>query len=297
MPGNTYVQGAQPVEYVSESSFATDEADASYNWIGLVTSHSVTQEVVSANIRYLPGNDSTDKLENVRNEKVSEAYESEITYHPQDFTFLQYFTGSSSGTSDTVDSVQIGEQNESGSSDEFRRILGAVGEEWSLTISEDSAAECTATLLGADSNDWSATDYVGAGSHATENSADPFTYDDLSSVQLGGSNVSDAIEELVLTVTNELVIVKDPNVSINSNIAAIVPVTREIVVELSLTYDDMSMAQTVRNYTPQDLTFDVGATSFTVNDVQFPEFPYEMTPEDMVGDTVSSDPCSGLSWS
>lgn len=295
MPGDTVVQGAQPVEYVEETSFATAETDGAYNWIGLVTAHSVTQSVEAANVRYLPADSSTDKLETVKNVKVSEVWENELTYHPQTVAgLLNYFTGAAGDTGDSLTSIQIGEQNEN--SDEYRRLLGAVGEEWSMTISEDSPVEVSASFLAADGEDWGATDYVGKGSHAAENSADPVTYDDLANVQLGGAAVADHVEELVLTVSNDLTVVKDPDAARNSQIAAIVPTSREITAELSLTYDDMTMAQTVRSYTAQNLTFDVGAVSFTVNDVKFPEFPYEMGPEDLVGDSVSSDPATGLTW-
>lgn len=307
MPGQTFVQGSQPVEYVEESTFAQTPTDPDMSWFGMITSHSVTQEVISANIRYLPEDGASNKLETVHNEKVSEAYEAELTYHPQNFNVFQYFTGAAGTTSDSMSSVTIGEQDENNS--EYRRILGATGEELSLTVSEDSAAECTATFLGADSTDWNQYDYINSdassggadgteGSHATNPGTDPIAYDDLTAIALGGTQIGDAVEELVLTVTNELVVVKDPtNNSRNSQIDALTPVTREIVVELSLTYDDMSMASQIRSYSPQDLTFTLNGTNFTVSDVQFPEFPYEMTPEDMVGDTISSDPCSGLTWS
>lgn len=300
MPGSAGVHGSQPVEYIEETSgdFATEQGStSSWNWPGLVSSWSVTQGVESQTVRYLPETGATNKLETLQNVKVSEAYEVEATINPQDFSLFQYFTGTDGDTSDDLTSLQWGEQEDSNG--EYRRLLGAVGEELTLEISEDSVAEATASFIVADATDWSTSDYVdtaNGGAHATEDTTEPFTYGDLGNLTYGGSQLPDAVETLTLTISNDLEVVKDPNAARESNIAAIVPTSRELSVELALTYDDMSMAQEVRSYTPQDLAFDVDTVSFTVNDVAFPEFPYEMSATDLIGDTVTSDPASGLSW-
>jgi hypothetical protein len=294
MPGDTVVQGAQPVEYVEETSFATDETDPAMNWFGLVDTWTVTQGVEAETVRYLPGSGSSEKLETLQNVKVSEAYTVEASIMPQDLSILKYFTGANGGTSDSLTPIQAGEQDEDNG--EYRRIKGMVGEEMVLTIEEDSVATLETTFLAADANNWSGSDYVGAGSHATEDTSTPLTYDDLGSVNLGGSSLGDAVESLTLTVSNDLEVVKDPDATPQSHIAAIAPTSREITVELALTYDDFSMAQDVRNYNAQDLTFTF-QDSFTVSDTKYPEFPYEMGPDDLVGDTVASDPATNLAWS
>lgn len=294
MAGQDVVQGAQPVEYIEETSFATAEADAAYNWFGIVSSWDVTQGLETESVTYLPEEGATNKLEKRMNVAVSEMWEGSLTYNPQDFALLQYFTGSDGGTSDTPATIQIGEVNENNGT--YRRLLGAHGEEITISLEEDSIAEADASFTMADGEDWGTSDYVGAGSHAAEDTTEPFSYDDLSNVQLGGAAITDAIEGLEFTISNDLAVVKDPDAGVGSHITALIPTTREVTVDLTLTYDSMDMAQTVRNYSPQDLTFDIGGTSFTITGVQFPEFPYELSPEDLVGDTVSSDPCDSITW-
>lgn len=291
------VQGAQPVEYVEETSFGATPSDPAMQWIGAVNSWAVTDSVESQTVRYLPGEGTSNKLETLQNVKVSEMVSVEGTYFPQDLSFLQYWLGGNGSLSDDLTSISVGEIDEDNT--EYRVITGLVGEEMTLTIEEDSVAEVEFTMLGADAGDWNATDYIDAGSHATADTTTPLSYDDLGSVQLGGSALGDAIESLALTVSNDLTVVKDPDSSLDSHIVAIVPTTRTISVELSLTYDDFSMADTVRSYAAQDLTFNFGPSSesWTVSDVQFPEFPYELTPEDLVADSVASDPCNNLSFS
>lgn len=295
MPGDSVVQSAQPVEYVEETTFGTDEADAAWSWIGAVTGFSVTQGVEVETVRYLGDDASAVDLQKLQNVKVSEAYEVEITYAPQDNAFYDYFLGAAGSLSSSLTPIQLGEQDKNNA--EYRRIKGCVGEELTISIDEDSVAEVTATFVCADANNWSTTDYVGAGSHATENTAEPHSYDDLGNVNYGGAALADSVESLTLTVSNDLTVTKDPDATPASNIAAITPTSRDIELELSLTYDDMSMAQTVRNYTAQNFTYDFpSTTSWTVTDVAFPEFPYEFGPDDLIGDTLTSDPATDLSF-
>lgn len=299
MPGITTVQGSQPVEYVEETTFASAEADGAYNWIGLVNSVStsiVTEEEI---VKYLPDDTNAIDLQTLTAEQVSQLHEIEVTYHPQDLGFLDYFMGASGSLSNTLTSIQIGQQDKNNS--EFSRTLGCVGEEISISISEDSVAEITASFLAADAEDWTGTDYVGAGSHATATdpaTTPPLSYDDLGTVQWGGASLNHAIESLDLTISNDLVVVKDPDATTASHVDAITPVDREITLDLSLTYGDMSLAEDVRSFTKQDFTFNWGpaSESWTVSDVAFPEAPYEFGPEDLVSDSVSSVPATDLAY-
>lgn len=296
MVGDNAIKGAQPVEWVEETTFATEEPDtASYNWFGLGTSWNPNQGVNQETIDYLPEFGAANKLSKKVNVKHSEMWEGDVTFHPQNFNLLQYFTGSDGGTSDELSSIQVGHINEDNT--EFQRLLGGVGEEVTVSVDEDGSFEVEGSFIFADGTDWVTTDYVGTdGSHATEDTSEPFKYGDLSNVQYGGTDINGAVDSLSFTISNEIAVVKDPDAGRDSLIASLIPVDREITVDLSLTYNDMSMASTVRSYTPQDLTFNIGTTTFTISDVQFPEFPFEMTPTDLISDSVTSDPASDISW-
>lgn len=297
MAGEEYFQGAQPIEYVEETNFATSEDDASWNWIGLITGFSVNEMVEEEIVGYLPDGDTGLDLQTFTAEKVSELHDAEVTYHPQDDTFYQYFTGSDGGTAPDPTSLQFGMQDTQ--SGEFRRLAGAVGEELSIEISEDSVAEVTGSFIVADVIDDSTTDYVGTGTHSSESTDAPLTYDDLGSIQWGGAALDEAIESLSITVSNDLTVVKDPDATTSSHVSAIVPVDREITVELSVTYDDFSMMRDVRSFLQQDLTFDWPVdtpVSWTINGIAFPEAPYEFAPDDLIADSLSSTPASDISW-
>lgn len=296
MPGITVVRGSQPVEYVEETSFATEESDGTYQWIGLVTSFSPTIATESETAKYLPDDASGIDLSSLTNVKVSELHNVDVTYHPQDLTFLQYFTGAAGSLSDSLTSIQFGEQDKDNG--EFHRLLGAVGEEFTLSIEEDSIAEVDGSFLAAADTTWSDTDYIGTGgSHATANTAEPLSYDDLGNVQWGGAALTDAVESLELTVSNSLEVVKDPDSTLDSHIEAIAPVDREVTVDIGITFSSFSMASDVRSLTSQDLTFEFPAgTTWTVSDVAFPELPWELGPEDLVSDSLSSLPSTDLAY-
>lgn len=302
MAGRDILQGALPVEYIEETNFASFEDEADWNWWGVVTSWDVDQGVESESVTYLPEQGANNRLEKRVNVSHREMWEGSIAYHPQGWDELQYWTGSVGGTSDTITSVQVGEVDEN--NDEYRRIAGGVGEEVTVSIEEDGIAEIDGSFIFADGEDFTTTDHTSdqdsdgtSGSHAAEDATEPFAYKDLSNVQLGGSDLSGAVESIEFTVSNDLSVVRDPDSSNDTLIDAIVPMDREITVDLDITYEDFSMLDSVRSYQKQDLTFDVGTTSFTINDVQFPEAPYEFSPDDLISDSLSSDPCSGISWS
>ncbi|MFB6236937.1 MAG: phage tail tube protein [Halopenitus sp.] len=296
MPGNTIVQGSQPVEYVEESTFATAVSNPAMSWIGLVTSFDVSIVTEEEIVKYLPDDADGIDLQTLTAEDVSHMYEVSVTYHPQDLAFLKYFLGGSGSLSPSLTPIQFGQQDKNNA--EYNRIFGAVGESATLTIEEDSVAEIDCSFIAAATEDWTGTDYVGTGSHASADTATPLKYDDLANVQWGGVALSDSLESLTVEISNSLEVVKDPDAGIDSHIDAIVPVDREITSELGLTYSNMTMAEDVRSFTKQNLTFDFGPAneSWTVYNQAFPEFPYEFGPEDLVADSVSSVPSDDLTF-
>ena len=297
MPGDNVVRGAQPVEYGEETDFATElPEDFDYQWFGLGTSWSPTQGVEQETIDYLPEYDAANKLSKKINVKHSEMWESDITHHPQnDFDLLRFWTGEIGGTSDDVPSIQVGHIDED--NDEFQRLLGGVGEEVTVSVDEDGTFEVDGSFIFADGTEWVVDDYVGAdGSHAAEDTTEPFKYADLANITYGGEPLDGAVESLEFSISNDIAVVKDPDAGRDTLIASLVPVDREITVDVTLTYSDFDMASKVRDYTPQDFEFDIDGTTFTISGVQFPELPFEMSPTDLISDSVSSDPAADIIW-
>lgn len=297
MAGKDIIAGAQPVEWIEETSFATAEEDADWEWFGVGTSWSAAESIESESVSYLPEYGASNKLEKRMNIAHHEMWEGEITYHPQNFDLLKFFTGEDGGTSDDPPTIQVGEVNESADPEEFRRILGGLGQDFSASVDEGGTWEVTGDFIFADGESWSDSDYTGTeGSHAAEDTSEPFKYGDLSNVQYGSEPLDGAVEGLEFNVSTEVAIVRDPDEARDTLIAALIPVDREVTVDVTLTYDSFDMGDEVRAYERKDFTFDIGTYSFTIEGVQFPEMPYEFTADDLISDTVSSDPAASISW-
>ncbi len=301
MAGRDVIIGSQPIEWHEEDEFAVELGDdTSWNWFGISTSYSVDQGVESESITYLPEYGADNKLEKRTNVKLREMWSADISYHPQNFDLLQYWTGEDGGTSDDVDTLQFGEINESADPEEFRRLLGGVGDEFSISVEEDGVVEADGSLIFADSTEFETEDYVddgAGGAHADEDATEPWTYDDLSNVQYDGTDMGGAVESVELTISNDIAEVRDTNVERGTQLSSLIPVDREITVDVQLTYDGFDMLDEVRAYEEGDFEFTIADTTFVVGGVKFPEMPYEYTADDLVSDSLSSDPASSVTWS
>lgn len=298
------IRSWEPVEYVEETVFTEPVDDPAMQWIGLVEDYSSTTEVDSKRF-YLTG--STDKVASRKeNVKLREELSIEVDYIPQDFTFLQYFTGADGSISDSMPSIQVGERQTHATSisggspdtteEKRRRLLGCFGEKWELTIPQDQLARVSATLSAVQKENWSETDYIGAGSHATESAQSAIAYGDVSNIQLGGQSIREYVSELKLLVDNRFTVFTSPDSSKDTEIDSVVLNDRQIKVGMTINYADSHFAQVVTSYDKQDFTFDIGTTSFTVHDVQFPVFEQISRPADLIGMSVTSDPASDMTY-
>jgi hypothetical protein len=199
------------------------------------------------------------------------------------------------GNKDILDSVPADSstpQNTTevaGSDVEYIQLTGAGN-----TVSSETITVYTDVDGGGTGSD---ADFNIEGTHADEDTTEPMSFDDLGSVTYGGSSLSGAIESIDLTISNELAVVRDANSALSTQIAAILPVDREITVEVEMTYDNFDFLEEVRSYTAKDFEFTIGNTTFTITGVKFPEMPYEFSADDLISDSISSDPCSSITWS
>lgn len=284
------IQAWQPVEYVEESGFATSITDPSMKWIGLVTDHTSQKGSDSNRYHDTGGSGKTSTWKD--NQRYRETLSISTTYAPQDFTFLQYFTGADGSISDRLSTIQVGEAGDG----ENRLLLGCWGEKWNMTIAEDRVAKVNTKLSAADYNDFTATDYIGNGSHATEDSSAPLSYNDLGSITYGGSNISHYIGSLGLSIKNDFNVFTSPDSSLPTLVDSVMLTDRTIRLSMEIKFADMGFLTMVKNYTAQQFKFTVGPTTFTVDGVTFPQFEYTSSPAELMGQTVKSDPAKDLSY-
>lgn len=294
----TVVEGFKAVvEYVEETTFGTFPTDPAMQWIGLIERATPIVKPLTQTKRYLAADASTNRLEKIMNVKVGEELGLELEYYPQSLPgFLQYFTGSASGLADSLTSISAGIIHKG--SGEYMTISGLVGQEATLEIPEEDVVKITCSMVGATAADPSASDYIGLGSHASEDTSEPVTNDDLSGVQMdygaGYVNVEDNVNSIEVVIRNNLHVIKDVGDTKASKIVAIVPVSREVTVGLELDYDDFDMLAKVRSLSSLKFKFTLAGKVFEFTGVRFPEMPIEASADDLIGDRITSLPVTGM---
>lgn len=282
------------VEFVEEDTFAYPVDDPNMQWVGYVTGYE--SHTTAESERYKVPN-STGKYASMgENRKIREDIGLSINYVPQDFDMLKYFTGDTIGVDDEMPSVQFGEMLHYGDHVDSRRLLGCVGEEFSLTFSRDEVARGSMSFITVERQDFFSGEYIGDGSHANESSSEPLSFDDISNVRLAGKNIRHFISEISIEISNDYTIFYEPDSSIRTEIGSVRLDNKDIQVGLDLVYVDTSFVDTVTEYQKVDLTFDIRGVTFTFEECQFPEFKHVMDPEELTGTKVVSDPVRDMNY-
>jgi len=294
------------IEYIKETSFATTPTNPAMKWIGIVTDVKLTDKPKSFSTRYFVSNGFTGakSAAYIHAKTVAEAGV-EIEYVPQSILggFFGYALGGDettcSGLLDGISSVTIGTII-TGGSNKYIIYKGCVVDEFTLTIPEDDVIKCSAKFTAADASAPSAVDYKGTGSHATESTDSPLTCDDVSNVQFSTDNGStwasaaDIVREIEVTVSNKNVYLKDIDSANSTHIAGVVNTGKDLKLGLELYYDDLSLLTQVRALTKCGFKFTCGSKTFTFTGVQFPEYPLDVKPDEVIGDKIESLQITGL---
>lgn len=271
-------------EYVEETTFGQAVTDPAMNWFGRVTSYESVQDTDHREFPISPSsNNVTTAYENI---EYAENISAEMSYVPQNFDRLKYFLGSSSSVDDSsaLPTIQIGEKSDN----EYRRLLGCVGESWEMSVSEDSAASVSATFIAADKDSWSTTDYIGAGSHATDPGTNAITYSDISNVQFDGSSFSHHLSGLSVSVDNDIQIIKNNDSSFDSKIFLAMLMERDIEVTLNFAYDSNAFTDIVSNFNKHTITFDINNSQFSFSGVKFPTYNQPQSRSEVPGSELTS---------
>lgn len=288
------------VEYVEESAFATTPSNPAMKWIGVVTNVKLTDKPKSFSTRYLPGSSYTDPR--------SAAYKHigtvmdvgvEIEYVPQSILggFLGYALGGNettcTGLADGIKSVTIG-SIVSGITNKYIVYKGCVVDEFTLTIPEDDVIKCSAQFTAAHAEAPSSTSYLGTGSSATESSAAMLTCDDVTDIKISVDNgstwtsASDIVREIEVSISNKNVYLKDLVSSNSTHIAGVVNTGKDLKLSLELYYNNLDLLTQVRSLTKCGFKFTCNSKTFTFTGIQFPEYPIDIKPDEVIGDKLES---------
>ena len=278
------ISGAKSIEYVEEVIYGETPDDPVMGWVGLVNPFSphIAKEYEEA--RYSGAHDAEDMLQKMRNMQVSGELTASMTYKPQDWTFLQYITGSATGFSDTVDSISVAQYTDG----QWIIYKGGMLTKWELTLPKEGIATVDVDMGFGEVADPTVTDFIGIGSHASEDTRPPLMWEDTTDIKLNGIPITHCLGELTLGITNDVEFPKDIGSSLWTRAEGAVVKKRELSVSLELTWVDLSFFNLVKAGTKQTLSFTLGNTRITVTGLIFPEVGYEITPDNFIGETVTA---------
>ena len=293
------------VEYVKETAFGKLPTNPEMEWIGIVTDAKFTDKPKSFSTRYFTDADYTEpKSAAYKHIKTVMEAGIEIEYVPQGILdgFLGFALGGDTtctGLADGIESVSIGAII-TGGTNKYIVYKGCVVDEFTLTIPEDDVLKCSAKLTAADASAPATTSYKGTGSNATESTDAMLTCDDVSDIKLSvdngttWANATDIVREIELNISNKNVYLKDLASANSTHIAGVVNVGKDIKLGLELYYDDLDLLTQVRALTQCGFQFTIDGKTFTFTGVQFPEYPLDVKPDEVIGDKIESLQITGL---
>lgn len=294
------------IEYIKETNFGTLPTNPVMKWIGIVTDAKFTDKPKSFSTRYFTEADDT-IVKSAAYKHIKTVMDAgiEIEYVPQDILggFLGYALGGDettcTGLADGINSVTIGAII-TGGTDKYLTYKGCVIDEFTLSIPEDDVLKCSAKFTAADAAAPSATEYKGTGSNATESTDSMLTCDDVSDIKLSVDNgitwasATDIVREIELSISNKNVYLKDLASANSTHIAGVVNTGKDVKLGLELYYDDLDLLTQVRALTQCGFKFTIDGKTFTLTGVQFPEYPLDVKPDEVIGDKIESLQITGL---
>lgn len=283
------------IEYVAESALGTTpENPTMLAFPGDVTGFKIGGGPEIEEYAYLTGATDTDPLSNGKATKTGETHKVTVTMKAAGLGMIPYaICGATPATytpGTTVLPVSIGAKV----GDEYAVVSGCVLQKLTLDFKDPkSAAELTLEYLGIDRTDWT-TDYVGTGSHATANSAAPYTMSSLSSILYDAAAPSTAditLESLKLEITNDINPVTDLSVSAPSKIGNWSYGLRDIGLNLGATCTGVSVQDDIFGGAAHTFAFTLDSKTFTLSNVVWTNSPdVDGDPAALIGMELSNAP-------
>jgi len=305
------------MEFVDETTFGVIPTDPTMSYIGVVESANIADNPTITSKRFLPQEAYTDTVGNVRtsaykHQKTASEISVDLVYYPKSIWsgFLPYALGNPTLTGGSAVTGAVDDIGDSFtlagyalSSSKYLVYSGGYVESLSIEIPKDDMIKCSATLGFANSGinvggptyantaNPLATTYIGTGSHAEEPVGDILVFDDVTASTLTpdlGSAVDDILESLTINITNNVEWIKELGCGFSTGNSAAQILGRDITLGIELTYDDLDMYSDI--FTGKDFTYSMTLDGyvFTFGGFKFPEYPLNLSPEELLGETIES---------
>jgi len=307
------------VEIVDEVSFGVFPTDPALEYIGVVDGVTVNDKPIISSTRFLPQSAYTTTMGNLKtsayhHQKTASDISIDVSSIPKDITegFLIHGLGDptlttgvqATGATDTL-GTSFSLAGYALETPKYFVYTGGYVEDFSLEIPKEDFVKSSATLGFANSGSMAealgvytntpnllAADYIGGGSHATATAGDALTFADVTTSILtpsGGSAADDIVNSITINVKNNIEWIKELGSPFTTGKSAAVLLGRDITLGIELSYNELDLydeifAGTTCSYA---LTFD--SYLFEFDGFKFPEYPIDLNPEELLGETIESN--------
>jgi hypothetical protein len=282
-------------DWVDETTFGTTPTNPTMSaFPGEVINIEPTSGPEVESYKVLKGATETDPLSCGKTVKTGETHGIKITIKASALTWLPYALMASDTTTYAPGKVEHPISIGLVSDDEFCVYKGCVLQEaiWDFPDMR-SANTLTLTYMCQDKGDWSATDYIGTGSHGSAPTDDPYTLADLTSFQYDSAAPSTAnliIESFKMTLSYDMEGVTDLSETAPSKIGEFSFNSRSIQVETSATAMAMGAHDDLITGDDHTISFTCDTKVFTFSALKWTNNPtVGMGPASRVGMTFTSD--------
>lgn len=280
-------------EFVVEPSFGTFPTNpAMQGFGGYANPAKIKKKIITDKFAYLKGASGTNRLQATKTQKTSEAFEASIEIRHTDWSILPYILCAPSvdtyAIGDTVHDVALGVRL----GDQYEKLVGGCFNKYEIALEPEKVGVATLSAMFAGRVPFSASDYIGTGSHATDPSGDAVKFEDLTGIQYDSaafSAKSASLESLKFGIEYPVKAIKDISSLLASKIGAWAFGQRNISLELGLSLDDVDLAADMLGGTAHTFTFEGLSKTFTFSNIIWEgDWEESLDADDIVGMTLKA---------
>lgn len=267
---------AKFAEILDEDVFGTKPTNGIWkNPGGRITDVSLKGGAKIDEYDYLLGPSSNDPLSASDSVKVGEEVSASMTLHPTDWSLLPFILCADTITSyvpgDTKNYVSMGMIAGS----KYATMSGGILSKYSFSCAVGEKAEVSVDIPGALFSGWSATDYIGTGSHSSVPSG-PLVWDDISDIKYdGGTFVSEdmILDSLKFNIEQPAEPVTDLSSTLASGIADYDLKPRKVSAELGVSLIDTTIDTDIFAGADHTIEFTAMGKTLTFSEIKWANAP------------------------
>ena len=257
--------------------------------IGLISDFTLHADRKLKGNTYLRAHENVAALPRLRTLPTGGTVEGSFTYYPQDWNLLPLIVGSSSTFTSEVDSLSFLRYLDG----DYTIISGVMLTSFTQNINKSDFVAIDVTFKAGDISDPTTDDPIGTGAHATEDTSDPFLWQDLADLRFGSTNPP--VEELTQVLGDVKVSIKNEvdmppiNSSVMFSYAGQPRMNkREVELSIEFTWESVDAFWTImKNSERQYFSYSLGGRTFIIKRLLIPELNLKQNPEDYIGETIT----------